>query len=108
MKYSFSNKEIVFYKDINHRHADLLNAIQVHTGVSIDQAIRMFEESRFYGGESTISKAVRDSTRSIHKEIASEIVKYLRHYGVTNRGPKSSKIYITGKGGWNQFLKHSA
>ena len=95
---------IVFYKQLNHKHSDLLNAIESHTGVSQSQAASMLEEARFDGGEPAICKAVRDATRSIHEEITTDIMKCLRHYGVTNRGPLSSLMYITGKGGWNQFL----
>ncbi len=95
---------MVFYKQLQHKQSDLLTAIESHTGVSQTQAKSMIEDARFAGGEPTICKAVRDATRSIHEEITTDIMKCLRHYGVTNRGPLSSCIYITGKGGWNQFL----
>ena len=95
---------MVFYKQLHHKQADLLSAIESHTGVSQAQAASMLEEARFDGGEPAICKAVRDATRSIHEEITTDIMKCLRHYGVTNRGPLSSRMYITGKGGWNQFL----
>lgn len=95
---------MVFYKQLHHKQAELLGAIESHTGVSQNQAASMLEEARFDGGESAICKAVRDATRSIHEEITTDIMKCLRHYGVTNRGPLSTCIYITGKGGWNQFL----
>ena len=95
---------LVFFKQLSFNQGSLIEAIEKHTGVNEQQAGSMLENAKFEDGDTAISRAVRDATRAVHEEIATDIMKCLRHYGVTNRGPLSSLMYITGQSGWNQFI----
>jgi len=95
---------LMFYKHLEYCGKGLIDSIATHTGVTIDQAHRMLEETRASENRSDISKAVRNATRSIHESIATDAMKCIRHYGVTNRGPVSTQILITGSAGWNENL----
>jgi Tfp pilus assembly PilM family ATPase len=95
---------LVFYKHLDHCGDALIAAISKHTGVTREQAIGMLAGSNDCDDTSSITRAVRDATRSTHESIATDAMKCLRHYGVTNRGPLSSQTIITGSAGWNQHL----
>ncbi len=95
---------LMFYKHFEHSGKMLVSAIESQTGVTTNQAKKMLDTSRFDDGDNDISKAVRDATRSTHEAIATDVMKCIRHYGVTNRGPLSSCTIITGSSGWNQHL----
>jgi Tfp pilus assembly PilM family ATPase len=95
---------IMFYKHLEYSGKSLIESIASHTGVSIEQATRMLVESATLDPHSDIGKTVRDATRAIHEAIATDAMKCIRHYGVTNRGPLSSQLIITGSAGWNVFL----
>ena len=95
---------LVFYKHLDHSGEALIAAISKHTGVTKEQAIGMLAGSKSCDETSSITRAVRDATRSTHESIATDAMKCLRHYGVTNRGPLSSQTIITGSAGWNQHL----
>jgi hypothetical protein len=96
---------LVFYKYFDHCGNALIESIATHTGVTTSQALRMLEEQHGKSNED-INKAVRDATRGTHESIATDAMKCLRHYGVTNRGPLSSQILITGSAGWNENLAY--
>ncbi len=95
---------MMFYKHLDYSGNELIRWITNHTGVTNSQAIRMLEQSKRYDVINDISKAVRNATRSIHESIATDAMKCIRHYGVTNRGPLSSELIITGSAGWNENL----
>jgi Tfp pilus assembly PilM family ATPase len=95
---------IVFYKHLTYNGNALIEAIETHTSVTRDQAKKMLYDSRLEGADPAIFKAVHDATRSICEEIAMDVMKCNRHYGVTSRGPLSSRIIITGSAGWNHHL----
>lgn len=95
---------LVFYKHLDHSGDTLIAAISKHTGVTQEQAIGMLAGSKNCDETSSITRAVRDATRSTHELIATDAMKCLRHYGVTNRGPLSSQTIVTGSAGWNQHL----
>ena len=95
---------LVFYKHLDHSGDALIEAISKHTGVTQEQAIGMLAGSKHCDETSSITRAVRDATRSTHESISTDAMKCLRHYGVTNRGPLSSQTIITGSAGWNQHL----
>jgi len=94
---------LVFYKYFEHCGNALIESIATHTGVTTTQASRMLEEQHDKSNED-INKAVKDATRGAHESIATDAMKCLRHYGVTNRGPLSSQMLITGSAGWNENL----
>ncbi len=96
--------DLVFYKHLDHCGYALVTAISKHTGVTREQATGMLCGSTNGEEASSITRAVRDATRSTHESIATDVMKCLRHYGVTNRGPLSSQTIITGSAGWNQHL----
>ncbi len=95
---------LMFYKHLDYCGKALIEAIVSHTGVTIDQASRMLAETQTTEQTKDISRAVRDATRSIHEAIATDAMKCTRHYGVTNRGPLSTQLVITGSAGWNSNL----
>jgi Tfp pilus assembly PilM family ATPase len=95
---------LMFYKHLDHCGNSLIDAIARHTGVTQEQATGMLAGSKCSGEESNISRAVRDATRTTHEAMATDAMKCLRHYGVTNRGPLSSQTIITGSAGWNRHL----
>ena len=95
---------LMFYKHLDHCGTSLIDAISKHTGVTQKQATGMLDGSKCCDEASSISRAVRDATRTTHEAIATDAMKCLRHYGVTNRGPLSSQTNITGSAGWNQHL----
>ena len=95
---------LMFYKHLEYSGKSLIASIASHTGVSIEQATNMLVESNNKDTHSDIVKAVRDATRATHEAIATDAMKCIRHYGVTNRGPLSSQLIITGSAGWNTFL----
>lgn len=95
---------LVFFKYLDHCGDDLIEAIAKHTGVTKEQAIGMLDGAKSSDEVSSIAQAVRDATRSKHESIGTDAMKCLRHYGVTNRGPLSSRTIITGSAGWNQHL----
>jgi Tfp pilus assembly PilM family ATPase len=95
---------LVFYKHLEHCGEALVEAISKHTGVTHEQAIGMLDGSKISSEQSSITRAVRDATRSTHESIAIDAMKCLRHYGVTNRGPLSIQTIITGSAGWNHHL----
>ncbi|MDP7005298.1 MAG: hypothetical protein QF718_03710 [Phycisphaerales bacterium] len=95
---------LMFYKHFEHSGKMLVSAIESQTGVTSQQAIKMLDNSRFGVSSDDFSKVVRDATRSTHEAIATDVMKCMRHYGVTNRGPLSSYTIITGSSGWNQHL----
>ena len=95
---------LMFYKHLEHCGNSLIDAISKHTGVTQVQATGMLDGSKCRGEASSISRAVRDATRTTHEAIAMDAMKCLRHYGVTNRGPLTSQTIITGSAGWNQHL----
>ena len=92
------------FKSFDFKGVDLREIIKRHTGVTFDQASQMLDSTRASNSDLEICKAVRDATRSFHEEIAVDVVKCLRHYGVTNRAPLSSYLCVTGSEGCNQFL----
>ena len=95
---------LAFFKSLSFKGVDLRESIKKHTGVTFSQATQMLDSTRVNNSDLEICKAVRDATRSFHEEIAVDVVKCLRHYGVTNRAPLSSCLCITGSEGCNQFL----
>lgn len=95
---------LMFYKHLDHCGNTLIESIATHTGVTVKQAKRMLEESGNPGQTDDISKAIRDATRATHDTIATDAMKCMRHYGVTNRGPLSTQLIITGSAGWNIHL----
>jgi Tfp pilus assembly PilM family ATPase len=95
---------MMFYKHLEYSGNNLIASIAENTGVSFEQASRMLFSPCDTNQQSDISKAVRDATRSTHEAIATDAMKCIRHYGVTNRGPLSSKLLITGSAGWNSHL----
>lgn len=95
---------LVFYKHLEHNGTQLIEAIATHTDVTFDQAERMITASQEGEEDADISKAVRDATRSTHESIATDAMKCMRHYGVTNRGPISTHLIVTGSSGWNTHL----
>ena len=95
---------IMFYKHLEYCGSDLLEAITDHTGVSVEQATQMLNTSACTEEKSDISKVVRDATRTIHESIATDAMKCIRHYGVTNRGPLSTQCIVTGSAGWNTYM----
>lgn len=95
---------IMFYKHLDYSGNNVIASIAEHTGVSFEQASKMLLYPCDSAMQSDISKAVRDATRSTHEAIATDAMKCIRHYGVTNRGPLSSKLIITGSAGWNSHL----
>ena len=97
---------LMFYKHLDYSGNALIESIASHTGVTIEQAIQMLEESCDSNNSGDINKAVRDATRSIHEAIATDAMKCIRHYGVTNRGPLSTQLVITGSAGWNSNLSN--
>jgi hypothetical protein len=64
----------------------------------------MLAPSQFKNDAEEITKAVRDATRATHEAIATDAMKCIRHYGVTNRGPLSTNLIVTGSAGWNAHL----
>ncbi len=95
---------LVFYKHLEHCGSNLIEAIASHTDVTIEQAKRMLMVSQNEPVDLDISKAVRDATRATHEAIATDVMKCTRHYGVTNRGPLSTHLIVTGNSGWNTHL----
>jgi len=95
---------LMFYKHFEHCGNTLIESIATHTGVTPEQAKRMLEESSNGNQGDDIRKAVRDATRATHEAIATDAMKCIRHYGVTNRGPLSTQLIITGSSGWNENL----
>jgi len=95
---------LVFYKHLDHSGTRLVEAIASHTNVTKDQACRMLAGPQSSNDDAEIGKAVRDATRGIHEAIATDAMKCIRHYGVTNRGPLSSQIIVAGSSGWNRHL----
>jgi Tfp pilus assembly PilM family ATPase len=95
---------LMFYKHLDYSGNSLIESIASHTGVTIEQANRMLEESSNSNTSDDIHKAVRDATRATHEAIATDAMKCIRHYGVTNRGPLSTQLIITGSAGWNSNL----
>jgi len=95
---------LVFYKHMEYCGNDLIESIASHTGVTFEQANGMLEKSNQEEPNCDISKAVRDATRAVHGAVATDSMKCIRHYGVTNRGPLSSQLIITGSAGWNTHL----
>jgi len=95
---------LMFYKHLAHSGNALIDSIATHTGVTHIQAQSMLEEMQTSTNNDDIGRAVRNATRAIHEAIATDAMKCIRHYGVTNRGPVSSKLLITGSAGWNENL----
>jgi Tfp pilus assembly PilM family ATPase len=95
---------LVFYKHFEYCGNTLIESIASHTGVTKVQAMRMLEDTRDVERGDEVCKAVRDATRAIHETIATDLMKCIRHYGVTNRGPLSTQLIITGSSGWNVNL----
>lgn len=95
---------LVFYKHLKHNGLQLIDSVASHTQVTKEQAKRMLENSKVNDIEDDVSKAVRDATRANHEAIATDAMKCIRHYGVTNRGPLSTKLIVTGSAGWNPYL----
>ncbi len=95
---------LVFYKNLEHSGLKLVEAIASHTDVTIEQAEQMLSCSQNETEDIEVSKAVRDATREIHEAIATDAMKCIRHYGVTNRGPLSTHLIVTGSSGWNTHL----
>ncbi|MBC8200796.1 MAG: hypothetical protein H8E86_02025 [Planctomycetes bacterium] len=95
---------VVFYKHLNHSGVQLIDAIASHTNVTTEQAKRMLMPTQFDTSVEEITKAVRDATRATHESIATDAMKCIRHYGVTNRGPLSTNLIVTGSAGWNVHL----
>jgi Tfp pilus assembly PilM family ATPase len=95
---------LMFYKHLPYSGHALIDSISSHTGVTVDQAKRMLGESCDSSNVDDISKVVRDATRATHESIATDAMKCIRHYGVTIRGPLSTKMIITGSAGWNTHL----
>ena len=95
---------LVFYKHFEHSGRSLIESIESQTGVTSQQATKMLDCTRTSNNDNVINKAVRDATRSTHESIATDAMKCMRHYGVTNRGPLSSHTIITGSAGWNHHL----
>ncbi|MDP7007988.1 MAG: hypothetical protein QGI78_00280 [Phycisphaerales bacterium] len=93
---------IVFYKSLQYTGCSLVGAVSSHVGVNETQAIRMLKAND--EEDETIVRAVRDATRSLHEQIARDVMKCLRHYGVTSRGPIPSELLVTGSTGWNKNL----
>jgi hypothetical protein len=81
-----------------------MDSIASQTDVTIEQAKKMLLASQEDCEDVDISKAVRGATRSIHEAIATDAMKCIRHYGVTNRGPLSTQLIVTGSSGWNTHL----
>ncbi len=98
---------LVFYKHFNYCGNTLIESIASHTGVTNEQAKKMLEDADSLESNEEVCKAVRDATRSTHEAIATDTMKCIRHYGVTNRGPLSTKLIITGSSGWNTNLAAS-
>jgi Tfp pilus assembly PilM family ATPase len=98
---------MVFYKHLEHNGSQLISSIALHTDVTIEQAERMLLASQDDCEDTDISKAVRGATRSIHEAIAVDAMKCIRHYGVTNRGPLSTQLIVTGSSGWNTHLANA-
>jgi Tfp pilus assembly PilM family ATPase len=96
-----AGESLMFYKHLDYCGNALIESIASHTGVTIDQANRMLEETQATKKNNDISRAVRDATRAIHEAIATDAMKCIRHYGVTNRGPLSTQLIVTGSAGWN-------
>ena len=95
---------LMFYKHLNQCGSDLIEAIATHTGVTTIQAQGMLDGSQSPDTNADISRAVRDATRATHESIATDAMKCIRHYGVTNRGPLSLQTIISGSAGWNRYL----
>ena len=95
---------LVFYKHLIHSGLQLIESVSSHTQVTKEQAKRMIDDIQSTASEDDVSKAVRDATRATHEAIATDAMKCIRHYGVTNRGPLSTKLIVTGSAGWNPFL----
>ncbi len=95
---------MMFYKRLEYSGNGLIDSIASHTGVTKNQAERMLEETQSIQESNDISRAVRDATRTIHEAMATDAMKCIRHYGVTNRGPLSSQLIITGSASWNLNL----
>ncbi len=95
---------LMFYKHLPYSGNTLIKAIASRTGVTIEQASGMLEQASGSQCNEKISKAVRDATRATHEAIATDAMKCIRHYGVTNRGPLSTQLVITGSAGWNSHL----
>ncbi len=95
---------LMFYKHLPYSGDMLIDSITSHTGVTVKQAMKMLRASSDSSEVDDISKAVRDATRGTHEAIATDAMKCIRHYGVTNRGPLSTKVIITGSAGWNTHL----
>ncbi len=95
---------MVFYKHLEHSGTQLIESIASQTDVTIEQAKKMLLASQEDCEDGDISNAVRGATRSIHESIATDAMKCIRHYGVTNRGPLSTQLIVTGSSGWNTHL----
>ena len=95
---------VVFYKNLEHSGGQLIDAIASHTNVTAEQAKRMLAPSQFKNDNEEITKAVRDATRATNEAIATDAMKCIRHYGVTNRGPLSANLIVTGSAGWIAHL----
>ena len=95
---------LVFFKHFPYSGQSLLKSIESHTGVTNHQAALMLKNTKANLSDPSITQAVGDATRSIHEAIAKDAMKCTRHYGVTNRGPLSSCLYVTGSAGWNHHL----
>jgi Tfp pilus assembly PilM family ATPase len=99
-----SGNSLMFYKQLPYSGDLLIDSISSHTGVTVKQATKMLSASNDSTKDDDIRKAVRDATRATHEAIATDAMKCIRHYGVTNRGPLSTKMIITGSSGWNMHL----
>ncbi len=95
---------LVFYKHLKHSGRNLIESISSQTNVTTSQAKSMLESLKSNACDAEISKAVRDATRAAHEAIATDAMKCIRHYGVTNRGPVSTQLIVSGSSGWNPFL----
>jgi Tfp pilus assembly PilM family ATPase len=95
---------LVFYKQLKHSGTSLIESISSQTNVTTAQAESMLENLKSDTKDKEISKAVRDATRATHEAIATDAMKCIRHYGVTNRGPVSAQLVVSGSSGWNPFL----
>jgi len=95
---------LMFYKHLPYSGNMLIEATASHTGVTLEQARGMLEQASGSKCNDEINKAVRDATRATHEAIATDAMKCIRHYGVTNRGPLSTQLIITGSAGWNTHL----
>lgn len=98
---------LVFYKHLTHSGTKLIESISSQTNVTTAQAESMLDSLKSDSKDKEINKAVRDATRATHEAIATDAMKCIRHYGVTNRGPVSTQLVVSGSSGWNPFLAHA-